>query len=236
MRWPGSSSSAPEPGRQTRRPAVEPRTLTSVTGIIALQGGGPFVANDQLDAALLAEVEASTVVVLPTADAFEHPEHLVAASMTWAERLDVQVEALMVLRRADALDEGAARVVRAARAVYLVGDQPLHLRSVVKDTPVWDAVRDVLAAGGLVVGVGGSAAALCDPMVDPRGGAFTLGLGLVPGVALVHDAEHWSAERLHRTLELANTAVVCAPTGTALVSRSTGWQQVGDLAVHGELP
>ena len=73
----------------------------------------------------------------------------------------------------------------------------------------------MLAGGGLVVAVGGSASAMCDPMVDPRGGAFTLGLGLVTGLAFVSEAETWSLERLHRTLKLANTPVVCAPTGSA---------------------
>ena len=166
-----------------------------MTGVIALQGGGPFTANDDLDARLLAEVGAigadgadgagRRVVVLPTADAFEHPERLVTAAIGWAERLGVEVEALMVLRRGEAMDDGAAEVVRAARAVYLVGDQPLHLRSVLKDTPLWHAIVDVLAAGGLVVGVGACASALCDPMVDPRGGAFTLGLGMVTGLGVV---------------------------------------------------
>ncbi len=102
-----------------------------MTGVIALQGGGPFTANDDLDARLLAEVGAigadgadgagRRVVVLPTADAFEHPERLVTAAIGWAERLGVEVEALMVLRRGEAMDDGAAEVVRAARAVYLVG-------------------------------------------------------------------------------------------------------------------
>jgi cyanophycinase len=207
-----------------------------VTGIIALQGGGPFVANDDLDRLLLAEAKAERVVVLPTADAFEHPERLVAAALTWAERLDVEVEALMVMRRGEAMEQGAANVVRGARAVYLVGDQQLHLRSVLKDTPTWHAVHDVLADGGLVVGVGGSASGLCDPMIDPRGGAFTLGLGLVTGLALVNEAEHWSADRLHRTLELANTTVVCTPTGSAIVRRGDHWDTVGDVTVHGELP
>ena len=99
-------------------------------------------------------------------------------------------------------------VVRGARAVYLVGDQPLHLRSVLKATPLWDAIAQVRADGGVVAATGGSADAMCDPMVDPRGGAFTLGLGLVSGIALVTEAETWSAERLHRTLKLANTPVV----------------------------
>ena len=49
-----------------------------MTGTIALQGGGPFIANDELDARLLASVGATGVVMLPTADAFERPERLVA--------------------------------------------------------------------------------------------------------------------------------------------------------------
>jgi cyanophycinase len=215
-------------------------------GIVALQGGGPFVANDELDARLLTEALAGAhdaarrVVVLPTADAYEHPERLVDAARAWAERLDVgagfEIEALMVMRRGEALERGAAEVVRRASAVYVVGDQPLHLRSVLKATPVWDAMGDVLARGGLVVGVGGSADALCDPMIDPRGGAFTLGLGLVSGLALVTEAETWSPERLHRTLVLANTAVACVPTGGALVLRDGTWEHVGDVVLQGELP
>lgn len=207
-----------------------------MTGTLALQGGGPFVANDDLDARLLRSVGADTVVVLPTADAFEHPERLVAAAMSWGERLGVGVEALMVMRRGEAAGQGPAELVRAARAVYLVGDQPLHLRSVLKDTPLWDAIVTVLDTGGLVCAVAGSAAALCDPMVDPRGGAFTLGLGLVSGLALVTEAEAWSHERLHRTLELADTTIATLPTGSALVRSAGGWDRVGEVEVHGALP
>ena len=117
-----------------------------MTGTIALQGGGPFTANDDLDRQLLADVGATKIVMLPTADAFEHPERLVASAMTWGERLDIEVEALMVLNRSDALDKGAAKVVRSATAVFLVGDQPLHLRSVLKDTPTWQAIAPSRAA------------------------------------------------------------------------------------------
>jgi cyanophycinase len=206
-----------------------------VTGTIALQGGGPFTANDALDAELLSAGD-GRVVVLPTADAFEHPERQAAAARTWAERLGIEVEALMVMRRGEAMEPGAVDVVRAARAVYLVGDQSLHLRSVLKDTPVWQAVADVLAAGGLVVGVGASASALCDPMVDPRGGAFTLGLGLVTGLALADGVEQWSPERLRRTLDMADTPVECVPTGAAVVRSGGAWRTVGDVTLHGELP
>lgn len=206
-----------------------------MTGTIALMGGGPFTANDELDARLMAAAGAEHAVVLPTADAFEHPERLVAAAMNWGERLSVAVEALMVLRRGEAMEQGAANVVRQAKAVFFVGDQPLHLKSVLKDTPLFDALRDVLRNDGLVAAVGGSAAAMCDPMVDPRGGAFTLGLGLVSGLALVTEAETWSPERLHRTRDLANTSVAVLKTGSALVRRDDAWERIGEIEVFGSL-
>jgi cyanophycinase len=207
-----------------------------MNGILALQGGGPFVANDDLDRRLIAAVRATRVIMLPTADAYEHPELLVAASMAWGERLDVEVEALMVMRRGEAMEDGVVGVIRGARAVYLVGDQPLHLRSVLKGTPLWEAIAQVQASGGLVAATGGSAAAMCDPMVDPRGGAFTLGLGLIDGLALVTEAETWSTDRLHRTLKLANTPIVELPSGSALVRTAQGWEQVGEMTLHGALP
>ena len=155
------------------------------TGTIALQGGGPFEANDGLDRRLLGDVGADRVVVLPTADAFEEPAQLIATAMSWGERLEILIEALMVLQRHDAEDEGAAEVVRAASAVYLVGDSAMHLRSVMRESAVWRAIEGVVAAGGLVVGVGSAATALGDPMLDQRGGALTLGLGLVRGLTVV---------------------------------------------------
>jgi cyanophycinase len=142
----------------------------------------------------------------------------------------------MVLRRGEAMELGAANVVRQARAVYFVGDQPLHLKSVMKDTPLFEALRDVLVNGGLVAASGGSAAAMCDPMVDPRGGAFTLGLGLVSGLALVTEAEQVSPERLHRTRALANTTIAVMRSGDALVHSAAGWELVGATEVFGELP
>jgi len=207
-----------------------------MTGTIALLGGGAFSDNDDLDRRLLADVGAERVVVLPTADAFEEPAKLIAAAMSWGERLDVVIEALMVLQRHDAEDAGAAGVVSRARAVYLVGDSSQHLRSALKGTPVFAALGEVLGSGGVVAAVGASAAALCDPMLDQRGGAFTLGLGLVPGLAVIPEAETESEERRQRTLSLATTPVVELPTGSALVRRPQGWELVGAPVVHGALP
>ena len=210
--------------------------MHAMRGTMALLGGGPFAANDDLDRRLLTAAAASSVVVLPTADAFEEPAKLIAGAMSWGERLDVVIEALMVLQRHDAEDAGAADVVRRARAVYLVGDSSQHLRSALKGTAVFAALGEVLEGGGVVAAVGASAAALCDPMLDQRGGAFTLGLGLVQGLAVIPEADEESEERRQRTLSLATTPVVELPTGSAIVRRADGWELVGQPTVHGELP
>jgi cyanophycinase len=216
--------------------ALQSRRMDGIDGVIALAGGGPFTANDDLDRRLLEAAGAHRVVVLPTADAYEQPALLVEASLRWAARLGVEADPLMVLQRRDAQDEATADAIRAARAVWLVGDSSMHLRSALKQTAVLRAMADVLAAGGVVAAVGNSAAALCDPMLDQRGGAFTLGLGLVQGVTVIPGVEEWSDDRRDRTLTLANTPVVELPTGSALLRRGAAWELVGDPVVHGELP
>ncbi len=74
-------------------------------------------------------------------------------------------------------------------------------------------------------------------MLDQRGGAFTLGLGIVRGLAVIPEAETWSEERLHRTLSLADTTVVELPTGSAVVGHDGVWALGGSPppTVHGEL-
>ncbi len=207
-----------------------------MTGTLALLGGGPFTANDELDRRLIASSSATEVVVLPTADAFEHPSRSIDAAKQWGERLGIAIDGRLVLRRADANDHEHVHAVEHARMVYLVGDSPLHLRSVLKNTAMFDALCGVIANGGVVAAVGASAACLCDPMTDPRGGAFTLGLALVDGLALLTEAESWSPERLHRTLKLAKGfAVAVLPTASALLYSNATWERIGAVDVHGDL-
>lgn len=207
-----------------------------MTGTLALLGGGPFTANEELDRRLIAAASATEVVILPTADAFEHPSRSIDAARVWGERLGVGIDGRLVLRRADANDHEHVRAVEHARMVYLVGDSPLHLRSVLKNTAMFEALGTVMSNGGVVAAVGASAACLCDPMTDPRGGAFTLGLGLIEGLALLTESETWSPERLHRTLKLAKGfPVAVMPSGSALLRNSANWERVGAVEVHGEL-
>lgn len=207
-----------------------------MNGIVVLQGGGPFRLHDDLDRRLLAEVGAESVVVLPTADAFERPEELVTVAKDWAKRLGVEIRPLMVMRRTEALDPHSAELLHGAKAVWLVGDNPIHLRSVIKDTPVWDAMKAILDGGGVIVGAGQSASALCDPMIDPRGGALALGLGMIRGMAVVCESEMETPDRHARTKKLANVPLVFLPSASALVRRSSTWEHVGASEIVGELP
>ena len=78
---------------------------------------------------------------------------------------------------------------------------------------------------------------LCDPMVDSRGGAFTVGLGLVSGMAVIPQSNTWSHDKIHRTVELApgGVAVAEVPESTALIRSPDGmWRSegVGDVQVY----
>ena len=202
-----------------------------MTQHVVLQGGGPFTANDDFDAQILS-AHPGYVAILPTAEAFENPDDLVQLSVAWAKRLGITTKLCAVYSRADAREESFATIIAQAAVVYVVGDSPIHLRSTLKDTVVFDAV----AAHSCVVAVAGSAAAMCDPMVDPRGGAFALGLGLVRGIAAITESEKWPDERLQRTLSLANTSVVEIPTGAALIYDNGTWSTHGAVVLHGALP
>ncbi|MEO8363407.1 MAG: hypothetical protein ABI570_03360 [Ilumatobacteraceae bacterium] len=205
-----------------------------MNGVIVLQGGGPFVRNDTVDASVLSGLD-GYVAIMPTADAFENPELLLEESTNWARRLEVQTKPCRLYTRSDASDPVLVKIISEAAAVFIVGDSPMHLRSTLLDTPALEAIRH-LADSRIVAATGGSAAALCDPMVDPRGGAFTLGLGLVGDLALITESETCSPERLTRSRSLANVTVVELPTGAALISRQHKWHHYGDVVVHGELP
>jgi len=209
-------------------------------GTIGLLGGKPFTetgTNREVFTRLLAASGGATVLVLPTADAFEQPQRAVDDAVAWFAGLGATATGCMVLTRRDAQMEEHARTVAAASLVFLVGDSPLHQRSTLKDTPVWAAVEAV-ARTGVVAAAGAAAAGLCDPMTDPRGGAFGLGLGLVRPLAVLQEAETWSHDRLHRAKQLAQGfPLAILPSGTALVNSNGHWDRYGTgIEVVGELP
>jgi cyanophycinase len=205
-----------------------------VTGTIALLGGGEFTPTCTVDRVLLDAAGTDRVLLLPTGAAYEHPDRLVASAASWFDGLGAHVEGLAVLARPDASRPEYVEAVRTSRFTYLAGGSPMHLRSVLKETPLWEALVEAVSDGGVVAGSSAGAMVLTDPMVDPRGGAFTLGLGLVSGLAVIPAADTWSRERLHRTLELARGFLVAAlQQGAALLHDGDGaWSAIGEVVLH----
>jgi cyanophycinase len=208
--------------------------MDATPGILALVGGGEWQDGCTFDAELLAASGSDEVLVLPTAGAYEHPERLVVRAGAWFEGLGAKVEGLMVVSRVDAENDGAAAIMRRARMIYLAGSSPMHVRSVLKNSAVWDAMVAAWRDGAVVVGSSGSAMALTDPMVDARGGGLTIGLGMVSGVAVVphfgDTDEDAHGQKMHRSVLLApaDVPVVGIPERTALIRDPAGsWRSAG---------
>jgi cyanophycinase len=200
-------------------------------GELALVGGAEWTRGcEEIDRRLLEASGAGDVVVLPTAAAYWHPEMAIATATSYFAALGAEVRACMVLRRGDAEDKALAAVVRAARFLYLAGGSVLHLRSVLKASPVWEALVEAWAGGAVLAGSSAGAMVLGDTMVDPRGGALTLGLGLLPQLAVLPHAGDWSEEKTHRTVRLASGGLRIAAVDerTALLRAPNGhWHKLG---------
>jgi cyanophycinase len=199
-------------------------------GPLALVGGDEWSDGCTFDAELLDESGGGPVVVLPTASAYEQPAHVVDAARRHFAKLGADVVAVDALDRHGALDPGHVASVRAARFLYLASGSAMHLLSVLKRTPLWEAVVAAHDAGAVLAAAGSSAAVLCDAMVDPRGGGFGVGLGLVTELTLIPRYDQWSAEKSRRTIELAPSGLALAglPERTALIREPDGrWREAG---------
>jgi cyanophycinase len=141
---------------------------------------------------------------------------------------------LQVLHRRDGAAGDVVETLRDARFVYLSDGSPLHLRSVLKGSEMFDAVLAAYRSGAVIAASGAGATVVCDPMVDPRGGAYTVGLGLVEGLAIFPYHGTAAAHLRERSIDLLPEQAVLAGVdeGTALV-RSPGakWSVGGDGAV-----
>jgi cyanophycinase len=205
-----------------------------VSGPLALVGGAEWRAGCDFDRELLEASGGKEVLVLPTAAAYEHPDRVIEAAERWFDDLGATVRPLRVLTRPDAVDEANVAPVAEAAFIYLSGGSPMHLRSVLKDSPVWDALVAAWQRGAVIAGSGSGAMVLCDPMVDPRGGAITLGLGLVEQLAVIPHHNTWSEDKAKRTLRIAPAGlpIVGIDERTALIRDPDGaWRATGSGTV-----
>jgi cyanophycinase len=204
-------------------------------GPLVLLGGGEWTEPcRELDAELLAGVPGAEVVVLPAAAAFAPPERVADRARSWYGSLGATARTLPILHRTEAEDHELAAIVRKARFLVIPDGSPLHLRSVLKGSAVFDALESAYRSGAVVVASGAGATVVCDPMVDPRGGAYTVGLGLVSNLAVFPYHGTAADHMRERSIDLVprSATLVGVDEATALVHEPDGeWRVAGPGAV-----
>ena len=203
----------------------------TTTGWLALHGGAGWLASE--DSARRVLGRATQLTAIPTAAAFENPSAAIASAAGWFTPLGYTVTSSSILTRHDANDPAHVATIASAQALVFTGGQPLHLRSVMAESLAWAAVLDAFHRGVPIIAEGAAASAFGDPMLDPRGGAFTIGLGLIAGMAILPGSDTWLADRRARTLRLAgSTALALVPSTTTLLRNPTGeWSSDGPADV-----
>jgi cyanophycinase len=215
---------------------MAPMTVSrKARGTLALLGGGEWQPGcEQIDEHLLEVSGTTEVVVLPTASAFERSDKVVDRAVTWFEGLGAKVRPVMVLNRRDAQDDANVKAIKSAEFVYLSDGSPLHLRSVLKESSLLAVLVAGYRNGGVLAASGAGATVLGDPMVDPRGGAYTVGLGVVSNLA-IFPYHGTAADHLRqRSIELLAEHAILAGVDehTALIRPAEGhWRALGAGAV-----
>jgi len=205
--------------------------VKKAAGPIALLGGGEWTEWCRgLDSRLLHLAETDDVLIVPTAAAFEDPDRAVDRATAWFAGLGATATGLPVLNRRDAEADENVAAMRVARFVYLADGSPLKLRSVLKGSALFEALLYAHGRGAVIAASGAGATVVCDPMVDPRGGAYTVGLGIVGGLAVFPDHAGAADHRRERSIELqpADAVLVGLDEHTAIVREDSGeWSVIG---------
>lgn len=196
-----------------------------------------------------------SVAVVTMAAAFRRPDALRSRIDAWARDLSVQhavsgvrrsgapalgCSVVSAVRRSDALDPEVSGPIAECDGVLVLDGSPAHFVSAVKATPLLEAIVAARQRGADVVWSGAAAAAVCASMVDDRGGALTVGLGLHEGIVVAAGWEGWPRDRRRRLrrmvpesvlfMALESGAAVCSTAARSVLASSSSpddWTVLG---------
>jgi cyanophycinase len=202
---------------------------------VALVGAGeylpPVAAVDKL---LLERVHGvPRVVVLPTAaapDGIAIAERWVEMGIRHFSGLGAEVEAVKLLTRTDAENTKIAAQIAAANFVYLSGGKPRYLLEALQGTAAWQAINNLLAAGGVLAGCSAGAMVLGSALFDfPQVWRTIPALGLVSGIIVIPHFDEIPAMAINTMNpgKRRRAAVVGIDGSTALVCSQAQWMVQG---------
>src|SRR5436305_9554666 len=199
-------------------------------GTLALIGSGEYLPPIMaVDKQLLERINGTPrVVVLPTAAAADGdgvPERWAEMGVTHFTKLGAAVEPVMLLNRADADKSKIVEQIAAANFIYLSGGKPRYLLETLKGTAAWQAMLNVLSAGGVLAGCSAGAMVLGAKLFDfPQIWRTIPALGLVPGIAIIpHFDEIPSLMVRTITHGRRKSTVIGIDSTTALVGSGHQW-------------
>ncbi len=209
-------------------------------GTLALVGAGEFLETmKDVDAKLLARCGGKQVVVLPIASAPDGPgvpERWGRMGVDHFTQLGAQVKAVMALDRNGCHDSVNVENVRAANLVYFSGGKPDYLHNTLVDTPLWQAVKDVLDHGGVVAGcsagamiMGSYLPAFSSMAGIPLVSKWQAGFALVPNAIIAPHYNEFPEAMLGLFMggRPANTFLLGIDADTAMVGMGHDWTVMG---------
>lgn len=166
-------------------------------GLLALVGGDEFhPGNEPHDEMLAASARGrGPAYVVATAAARSHPEAAVRHAAAWFQRFDLDVVELRAYTRAEAQVLATAATAREAAFIYITGGDPGLVATVLRATPVGEAIIAAWRNGAVLAGSSAGAMSLCEHVLVRQrfpGSAErrpVAGLAVVPNSAVLphHD-------------------------------------------------
>ena len=190
---------------------------------VVLAGGRELDASTPAGRALSG---CGSVAVVTMAAAYRRPDALISRIGAWAETLSVQHAVVSAVRRSDALNPDVSGPIADCEGVLVLDGSPAHFVSAVKATPLLEAIVAAQRRGADVVWSGAAAAAVCASMVDDRGGALTVGLGLYDGIVVAAGWENWPRDRRRRLWRMIPESALFIALESGAAVHSTAEPQV----------
>jgi cyanophycinase len=162
-----------------------PRQAVANRGTLVMCGGGGGTPDEVFDEFVrLAGGKDARIVFIPSAAEFADVEHARSHFAEWEEYGCVSLIYIDAKSRAEADTEKFVEPLKKATAVWIAGGDQERLVNLYSDTKLAEAVRDLLARGGVVGGISAGAAVMSQVMIRDGSNHEAVvgkGFGLIDG-------------------------------------------------------